>query len=193
MSLEQLAAGLPWGPYALVFVTPFVQEDAAVLAAASASVGGMANSFWLFVAIVAGLSFSDLWKYWIGRLAHQHPWAQRMAAKPAIAQAQDKVLNRLGITLFIARFVPGTRIPLYIASGYFRANFWRFSLYVIASGILYVGLAFGLFHLLGAVAGKELRKALPLLAVVLGLGLMVYLWLKGRRKSQSDATATGQG
>ena len=64
-----------------------------------------------------------------------------------------------------ARFIPGTRLALYIASGYFKAPQAPFFLWVIGTAILYTGLVFGLFHAVGAVAGEAAKVWLPVIAI----------------------------
>jgi|CXWL01.1.fsa_nt_gi membrane protein DedA with SNARE-associated domain len=178
-----------WGIYLLIFLAPFVQEDAAVVGAASASLSG-ADPVAAFVVLVLGLSCSDLWKYWAGRAAHAFAWTRRAAERPDVASLREKVVRRLGMTLLIARFVPGTRIPLYLACGVFRAPFPRFALFVVASGILYAGLMFGLFHAAGAAMGERAREILPLAAlgmVALVLAIQLVRSLLARRAAAAAA------
>jgi len=162
----------PWVLYALVLLAPFVQEDAAVVGAGAASAAGAGETALLFSAVLPGLSLSDIWKYGAGRLARTRGWAQRFADKPAVVDAREKVVRRLGVSLLAVRFVPGTRIPFYVASGFFAAPVWKFLLFLVISGVAYVGVAFGLFHAIGEAAGEEVRAWLP--AAALGLvGLML--------------------
>lgn len=195
MDLTEFFTSMHWGVYALVFLAPFVQEDAAVIGAASASLTGAADPVLLFIALVSGLAVSDTWKYWAGRAAYAFSWTRRAAQRPDVAAAREKVLERLGMTLLVARFVPGTRIPLYLASGVFKAPFVRFALYVIATGILYAGLMFGLFHALGAAVGEQARQALPWAALSIVALVIAYqglrMWLI--RRARRRAAAQGHG
>lgn len=132
---------------------PFVQEDAAVFATAATGLAMPENRVALFLTVWAGLCASDVWKYWVGRLAHAHAWAARLASKPKVRTLGETVRTRIGIAMMAARFVPGTRIPLYLAAGWFKVDFWRFLLWMWASAGLYVALAFAALHLLGTIAG----------------------------------------
>jgi len=155
-----------WIVYLCAILTPFIQEDAAVLGAAGVSVSGMANPVILFAAVTTGLTMSDLWKYWLGRAAITQSWARKYAERPSIAKAKDNIVNNLGKSLLVARFIPGARIPLYIAAGFFKASFLKFAAFIILSALIYIGIAFGLFHLLGEVAGEEAKKYLPIVAII---------------------------
>lgn len=158
--------------YIGLFLLPFVQEDAAVVAGATASMTGMGPAPYCFGAVLAGLISSDVWKYWAGWLARRYPWAHRFAEKPGVVSAGRLIKGSLLRTLLIARFVPGTRIPTYVACGFFKAPYLRFCLYVAVTALAYVGAVFGLFHVLGAVAGERAKYWLPALALA---ALALYL------------------
>jgi len=53
-ALQSFFQVYPWGIYAVFFVAPFVQEDAAVLGAAAASSTGAGDPSLLFVSILFG-------------------------------------------------------------------------------------------------------------------------------------------
>jgi len=156
-----------WALYALALLAPFVQEDAAVVGAAAASVAGAGDTAALFGLILLGLTLSDVWKYGAGRFGRTHAWARRFAAKPGVEQARGRVVGRLGASLMAVRFVPGTRIPFYVACGFFAAPFAKFVLFLVLSGLAYVALAFGLFHALGEAAGETARAWAPWIALTL--------------------------
>ena len=112
-----------WFPYLCALIDPFIQEDAAVLGAASASVSGIGTPMGMFIAITKGLTVSDLWGYWLGRAAISQPWAKKHAESSRILKAKDSIVHNLGKSIMVARFIPGTRIPLYIAAGVSQASF----------------------------------------------------------------------
>ena len=78
----------------------------------------------------------------------------------------------------IARFIPGTRIPLYIAAGFFQASFLKFSIFIFVSALIYIGIAFALFNALGEVAGEEAKKYLPIVAIIGFVFLLIFKRLK---------------
>ncbi len=170
--MENIFNNSEWFVYLCAIIGPFIQEDAAVLGAASASVSGLGTPIGMFIAITIGLTLSDLWKYWLGRAAISQPWAKKHAESPRILKAQDSIVHNLGKSIMIARFIPGTRIPLYIAAGFFRASFIKFTVFIFLSALIYIGIAFGLFNLLGEVAGEEAKKYLPIVAIV-GFGFLL--------------------
>ncbi len=188
--LTELLAAYPWGIYALVAIAPFIQEDTAIISAAAAAAAGAGSPQLLFVILIIGLSISDLWKYWLGRAGHTHEWGRKFAQKPGVESAREKVVNRLGLSLITARFVPGTRIPLYIACGFFKAPFWKVAIFVIFSAILYAGIAFAAFQMLGEMAGERIHKYAPIVAIGVVVFVITYLIvsakLKGRLKNEQE-------
>lgn len=166
-------------------IAPFIQEDAAVIGAAAASVSGGGDTPLLFLSILTGLTLSDLWKYWAGRLAHSQKWAKKISQKPGVLNAQEKVKSKLGATLMLVRFVPGTRIPFYVASGFFNASFSRFAFFVALSALTYIAIFFGLFHALGQVAGENIKVWLPAIAISLFVLLLTVQFVKKRRRKRA--------
>ena len=187
--LTDFFAAYPWGIYAIVAITPFIQEDTAIISAAAASAAGAGSTEILFVTLIIGLSISDLWKYWLGRAAHTNAWGRKFAERPAVQNARDKVVRRLGLSLITARFVPGTRIPLYIACGFFRAPFLKVAVFVITSAILYALIAFSLFHMLGEMAGERIHQYAPIVAITVVVLVISYLVTKARFQARTAANS----
>jgi membrane protein DedA with SNARE-associated domain len=144
--------------YLAAFIAPFVQEDAAILAAVTAfllpETSNMASGSVILIATTTGLVISDLWKYWIGFAGKTQKWAQAMAKNPAVGAVGTRLVDNLGKTLMLARFIPGTRIPAYIAAGFFGVGFGRFAIWIMISALAYVAVAGALLRTVGMVAGK---------------------------------------
>ncbi|MEL6378497.1 MAG: hypothetical protein AAFR69_07405 [Pseudomonadota bacterium] len=169
-----------WTLYALIFLTPFIQEDAAVIGAATASISGAGVPLLIFATVLAGLTASDVWKYWLGWAARRYEWAHKFAEKPGVSVAGKLVDEELVKTLFTARFVPGTRIPTYLACGFFLTPYLRFVLWVMGTATLYVTVMFVLFHAVGEVAGERAKVWLPIIAVVCLGGYILFRYLRHR-------------
>lgn len=175
--------------YLTAFLGPFIQEDAAILGAVTAflhpETDKMVSGPLILVAMFSGLVISDLWKYWIGYAGRTQGWAQKMAKKRAVGLVGNKIVAHPGKTLMLARFIPGTRIPAYVAAGFFGVDFGRFAIWIIVSGAAYVAVAWALLSTVGMVAGKAGQ-------LYVGIGLMVVLvcyagWgaIKARRQQVS--------
>lgn len=186
-SAQDAMTGNMWAVYLGIFFGPFVQEDAAVIGAASlAAAGMMGSAASILIVALLGLSASDLWKYWIGAAARSQPWAKRFAEGPRISAAGDLVRNRLGQAVFTARFIPGTRIALYIAAGYFGAGFARFSLFIVTSAAVLIGAVYLLLKVLGEVIGDRAVFVVSLLALSILAVLIIVNVIRSRRTKAND-------
>lgn len=177
-----------WVLFGALFLSPFLQEDFGVILAAAASLAGAAPTLFLAGAILTGLVASDAWKYWMGRLARRYNWAHKFAEKPGVSVAGDLIRKEFLQTMLTARFVPGTRIPTYIAAGFFKADYAKYILTLMFTASIYIAVVFGLFHSVGAVAGEEAVVWLPLVAIVLLAAYIVYRWLNHVAKHEGPMT-----
>lgn len=175
-----------------LLLAPFVQEDAAVFAAAGAAAAMMpgAHPALIFAAALLGLVASDTWKYWAGRWARSNARLRAWADKPLVNAARDKVLGRLGATLFAVRFIPGTRVSAYVAAGFFGAPFTPFFAYVVSSAALYIGLAFALAHALGQAAGERFAHYLPAILITAVLAFFLLRWLSTQLTRRAAASGS---
>lgn len=181
--LDFLPDSSPFWIYLGVFLGPFVQEDAAVLAAATLSATKMFKTIPLLLAIYAGLILSDIWKYWIGWAALRNNKAQAFAEKKHIAGMKDKVQQHPMMTLLTARFIPLARIPIYVACGFFKVSYPKFCLYVAFTGFLYIAAIFALCHGLGVLLGEKVIWVLPILATLLLVSFVLIRAVLDRKKS----------
>jgi len=171
--------------YFLVFIGPFIQEDAAVIGAASLATNGMGTPAVLFMTILTALFLSDVWKYWIGWAALRNAKARSFVDRKHVAGFKQKVSNNLIATLFTARFLPLARIPTYVACGLFSVNYIKFCIIIFVTAFLYVSAVFLLCHFLGEVLGEQFRWVVPIIALC---GLLIYmLVLKWRQKNVKPA------
>lgn len=152
-----------------------------MIAAATASITGLAPTSLIFLAILGGLIASDAWKYWLGHAARRHAWAHKFAEKPGVSVAGDLIRNELVRTMYMARFVPGTRVPTYVACGFFQTPYLKFVAILALTAFTYVCVWLGIFHTVGAVAGEQARFILPVVALVYVAAYVAYRWVKHRR------------
>ena len=111
--------------YFAVFIGPFVQEDAAVFVAASLFSQNPKRYPLMFLIVLFGLILSDIWKYWIGWLALRNTKVHSLVNKKKITNLEEKVQKYTLTTLFLARFLPLARVPIYIACGLFRIPYGK--------------------------------------------------------------------
>ncbi len=171
------------GPYAIyiaILLAPFIQEDLAVLAAAGLSATGQTELIPTVLAIFTGLFFSDIWKYWIGWAALSNKKGTEFSKQEKVMALKEKVLTYPFSTMMTARFIPLTRIPAYIAAGFFKVSYAKFCLYVAITAILYIALFFTVFHVLGELMAEKLKWALPIIGLSFA-AIMVGMHLRSRK------------
>lgn len=178
-----------WYLYLGIFVGPFVQEDAAVIAAATLSAHDPQHFPVVFFVILFGLFVSDIWKYWIGYSAHASARARKWAEKDKVLAMQDKVERHAFWTLLTARFLPLARVPVYVACGYFKMSYVKFCAIIFITAALYCVAVFAAIHLLGEAFGDEVKMVIGL--IICGVILLLFgaLGVKGllnRRAARED-------
>lgn len=166
--------------YLLLFLGSFVQEDTAVIAAASLSLSDSNPWYLIFAAVLAGLITSDSWKYWLGWAAKHHKWAKKYGERERVTKMKRAVLDNAAKTLITVRFLPMARIPTYLATGFFGVPYFKYWLSIAFSGLIYVSMFFLAFHLLGELVGEQIKVYLPIIAIGLVVTLLGGLFLRKR-------------
>ena len=125
-----LPAGSPAFQAATLGLATFVQEDLpTVTAAVLAATGRLswATAFWgCFLGIWSGDALLYVLARGLGRPMMNLAWARRLASPAIIAQSEGWFAERGLWLLAGSRFVPGTRLPTYLAAGFLRVPFGKF-------------------------------------------------------------------
>ena len=148
--LLQALADMPMLMAALIVLATFILEDAATIAAALLAAGGYIDPGLGLGALYFGIVVGDLALYGIGRYAAGHPRAVRWVGPKRIKRGRAWMHDRLAPALIGARFLPGMRLPTYIASGFLKVSFFRFSMIAIAATAAWTGIFFFLIFRYGS-------------------------------------------
>ena len=110
----------------------FVQEDVPTVGAALLASAGRLSWSAGFLGVFLGIWMGDALLYWfargLGRPLLQHAWARRFFDPGAVARSEQWFAEKGTWLLVSSRFVPGTRLPTYLAAGFLRLPFGRFLL-----------------------------------------------------------------
>lgn len=126
------------------------------------------------LACFAGIFVGDVLLYVAGR-AVGPPALERgpltwLVRPTALARASAWFRARGGRAVFLSRFLPGTRLPTYVAAGALRQPFLSFALWFVLAGIAWTPALVGFASLVGKEAfagvGALERWALPSVAVL---------------------------
>jgi len=131
----------------------FVQEDIPTVSGALLAAAG--NLPWpaAFLGVFLGIWIGDALLYLlartVGRPLLQRSWAKRFLNANAVARSEQWFGEKGTWLLVSSRFVPGTRLPTYLAAGFLRLPFSRFLLVtgsavaVWTGGIFLMAISFG--------------------------------------------------
>ncbi len=127
----------------LIVLGTFVLEDAAtVLTAMDVQVGSLPLGVGLG-ALYVGIVLGDIGLYGLGYLAARVPWARRWVPPERMGIGRDWLHANLVRTVFISRFLPGARLPTYLACGFLGASLGRFTMTAILATLIWTSLLFG--------------------------------------------------
>ena len=133
-----------------IFLFTFVYEDGATLLAASLAVAGSLDVRLGFVSAFLGIWIGDMGLYLlgssIGRRAVSSRWTARFVSKESLGKAESWFRKRGPLTIVMSRFLPGTRLPLYVAAGVLRLPAKLFSTITGICSAIWVAAIFGIWH-----------------------------------------------
>ncbi|MDP2651790.1 MAG: hypothetical protein Q8O94_01505 [bacterium] len=110
----------------IIIGTFFLEDATAVIVGVLAADGAISIPLALF-SLYTGVILGDLSFYTIGRLASTHRKLAEYIDNDFVAPLRLWLETRFVLTVFSARFIPGTRFATYTASGFFRSPFIAFA------------------------------------------------------------------
>ncbi|MFZ3044019.1 MAG: VTT domain-containing protein [Minisyncoccia bacterium] len=126
---------------AIILGIILLEDTTIVITGLLAADGFLAAPLALF-SLYIGVIVSDIVFYSIGRFASSHPRFARYVDHEFVAPFRAWLENRFILTIFSARFIPGSRIPLYAASGFFRSSFPTFITTTTAASAVWTTILF---------------------------------------------------
>src|SRR5690348_803800 len=110
-----------------ILVSTFFLEDAAIAYAALLATTGMIAPVFAFSVLFIGIYVGDVGLYYLGAVARRFEFARAWIGEGRICQARRLLRRRALVTLIGARAIPGSRLPIYAASGFVRLPFATFA------------------------------------------------------------------
>src|SRR5204862_1071289 len=137
-----------------IILLSFVSEDAATISSALSIFGGPISWPLGFVSCFGGIWLGDLGLYSLARYAVKNVlhsrWLARLADPATITRCEKTFAQNSTFTLIATRFIPGTRLPTYLAAGLFAMPARRFALITAIGALLWISVFFALTKLLGS-------------------------------------------
>ncbi len=175
-------------------VTPFLPGDSLLFAAGAlaALTDSPLNIFLLFLLLTVAAIIGDTVNYWIGAYIGPKAFSSksRFFKREYLEQTQAFYEKHGGKTIIIARFIPIIRTFAPFVAGIGSMTYWRFILYNITGGIIWVGLCLLLGYLFGNLPFVKKNFSLVILAIIfisLLPALIEYLRHRAARNTQPAA------
>ena len=152
--------------------TLVLEDPTIVLVGVLASDGHISAPLGLF-SLYAGVIIGDIAFFSLGRYASMHPRFAKYVDHKYVAPARTWLETRYVLTIFSARFIPGSRLPTYAASGFIGSSFYKFFFTVIIATSLWTTLLFMLSYWFGSVTAQWLHNERWAIAGVFVVGLFL--------------------
>src|SRR5207247_9030675 len=176
-----------------IVLLSFISEDAATISSALSLFGGPINWQLGLAACFAGIWLGDLGLYslarCLGKPMLKSRWIARFADAEAIEWCQTRFNDHAPLKLLASRFVPGTRLPTYLAAGLLSMPVTRFALVTAFGALLWIGGIFIIAKLLGAPALLRFSSVQGKIAVIIFVGLVLAATLFAFRRLRWAAVA----
>lgn len=177
---------LPGVQAATLGLLTFVQEDVPTVSAALLAAAGNLPWHAAFLGVFLGIWVGDALLYLlargVGRPLLQRSWAKRFFDPAAVGRSEQWFAQRGTWLLLSSRFIPGTRLPTYLAAGFLRLPFGRF---LLLTGTAVAAWTVGIF-LLARMLGPDLLRWLQRwntggwAVLVLPIALIIAIRLSGK-------------
>jgi membrane protein DedA with SNARE-associated domain len=198
MAFLQSLQGFP--AYALLFALLFscgigapMNEDILLLAAAALTLKGVMEPVPLMVVAWFGLVLGDAlvfhWGHRFGARLLRHRYFARVVPEARLASLQDTMRRYGPGYIFVVRFMPGIRTPLFFAAGSLKMPYRHLFIYdgaaalvelpLLVYGVRYVG---GRWEEILALMQRFQGVLLPVFFL-----LVVGVWLLARRRARAKA------
>jgi membrane protein DedA with SNARE-associated domain len=137
-----------------IILLSFVSEDAATISSSLSIFGGPLSWPLGFAACFAGIWLGDLGLYSLARCLGKPILQSRLVARFAdaavIGRCQEKFNQRGSLALLASRFVPGMRLPTYLAAGLLSMPVARFAMVTAFAALVWIAGIFAIAKFLGS-------------------------------------------
>ncbi len=159
-----------------VFLLTLAYEDGATLLAVTLATAGKLDARIGFASAFLGIWAGDMGLYLVGSKfggrIQQSIWLRRFVSAESLTKAESWFARRGTLTIILSRFVPGTRLPLYVAAGALKLPVRLFGSLTGICSVVWVGAIFAALRV-APVTRYGTFKSLGVFVVV----LLICPWL----------------
>lgn len=143
----------------LIILGTFLLEDTTVVIVGVLAADGIIGVPFALASLYAGIVLGDIGFYSLGYLASTNARLARYVDHDFVAPFRAWLESRFILTVFSARFIPGSRLPTYTASGFFRSPLSTFILTAIAATSIWTTFLFTVSYWFGSLTSGWLAHA----------------------------------
>lgn len=140
----------------MIAFSTFFSEDLAAIGAGLMVANGMIIFWPATIAVIAGIFMGDLSLYlagrWLGKPVLKIAPLKWFISEESIEVSVKWFDIKGPYILFVSRFIPGSRMPVYLTAGILETGFWKFLLYFGGTVLLWTPI----FVWLSVIAGNEI-------------------------------------
>jgi len=126
----------------LIIIGAFFSEDVTAVIIGILAADGVITIPVALISLFIGIVLGDSSIYGLGRLASTHQQLGRYVDHDFLAPFRTWLKKRYVLTVFSARFIPGSRFLTYVACGFFHLRFPTFLLTAITAASIWTTLLF---------------------------------------------------
>lgn len=195
-----------WGPFLVLLLCGIglpIPEDIVLMAAGA--LGVMEGRSWMevtvlmYVGVMLGDSMIFMAGRYLGGRLRAARWFQRYFSEVKQAKVEAMFERYHSMVLFVGRFLPGLRAPIFFTAGSMKVPYLKFLAFDGFAALISVPLFVWLGHWIWATFGEDIAKLEKALArthafsmwtaIVLGLALVGFVIVRWRRSQRNDKSA----
>ncbi len=180
--LLEIAGKSPLLQGAAIVLGTFILEDATTAAAAMSVQSGGVHVAVALVSLYLGIVIGDIGLYGLGRLAFHVPLARRLIPEQRQDRGRQWLERHVFKVVFVARFLPGVRLPTYTACGFLGADLKKFIAAAIGATLIWTTALF----LVSLRVGKFLVEHLGAWRWVGFAGFLLVIVLAGQLAARAQ-------
>lgn len=173
---------------ALLFLVPFVFDEAAILAGSALAAAGELSAATAFLALFLGIVASDWMLYGLGAAAARNRRVRGWIGEANVARGRRLLGRGVLVSAVLARLVPWLLLPIFVASGYVGVGFLRFAAVNLPVALVSTAVLFLALYLFN-VALFDVFARWGWIVVLVGVAGMIIAMQVVRRRYGAPAEA----
>ncbi len=180
-----LAASVPhhWLMPVSIIAGTWILEDLTTILVGILAADGLIKIGVALIALWIGIITGDYGLYFLGMLAKTHPRIRRFVEHERLLPIRRRLERNLREVVISTRFIPGLRLPTYVACGFFRMPFWEFAQSVVLATLIWTTGLFAVAYLFG----QSTSDWLGFWRWPIAIGVSAFFFFMAKRRAKRTA------